>query len=226
MSALFEQFDVWGAFWGTITIAFFSAIGALLLGTVLAVMRVGPVGVLRTAGAAYVNIVRNTPLTLLVFFFAVVVHYQLRLNLADSDSSTWITDEAYRWGIIAMAVYHAAFVCEAIRSGINTVPPGQAEAARAIGLNFGQSLREVVLPQAFRGAIAPLASALIALIKNTTVLAAVGVMQTSTFMNAAIESRADLSYLIFALCAGFFVLLTLPLGVGLTHLSQKLAVKR
>jgi len=117
-------------------------------------------------------------------------------------------------------------VCEALRSGINTVPPGQAEAARSIGLGFGQSLRYVVLPQAFRGAIAPLASVLIALIKNTTVAYAIGVAETAAFMRDALEFRPDLSLMIFLLVAGFFVLLTMPLGILLTNLSQRMAVKR
>ncbi|WP_276800428.1 ABC transporter permease subunit, partial [Cellulomonas iranensis] len=77
------------------------------------------------------------------------------------------------------AVYHAAFVCEALRSGVNTVPVGQAEAARAIGLGFWPAARLVILPQAFRGAVAPLGNVLIALIKNSTVAAAGSVAETS-----------------------------------------------
>lgn len=226
MGELFEQFDIWQAFGQTLYLAFFSAVGAFVLGIVLAVMRVGPVDIFRRAGSAYVTLVRNTPLTLIVTFCLLALHYQLQLNLAPSDSPTSIVDNGIRWAIVGLAIYHAAFVCEAIRSGINTVPTGQAEAARSIGLGFTQSLRFVVLPQALRGAIAPLASVLIALIKNTTVAYAIGVAETAAFMRDALEFRPDLSFWIFLLVAGFFVVITLPLGVGLTALSQRLAVKR
>ena len=129
-------------------------------------------------------------------------------------------------GVLALAVYHAAFVCEALRSGVNTVPPGQAEAARAVGLTFGQSLREVLLPQAFRGAITPLGNTLIALTKNTTVATAIGVAEMAGLMQTMQEDRADLMIPIFLLVAAAFVLLTLPVGVITTKLSTKLAVKR
>ena len=217
---------MWGAFWLTIKLAVFSLAGALVLGTIIAIMRVSPVAVFRFAGSAYVNIVRNTPLTLILTFTIMVMLYDLGINLADENSPTSITDNGVRWAIVGLAVYHAAFVCEAIRSGINTVPPGQAEAARSIGLGFTQNLRHVVLPQAIRGAIAPLASVTIALIKNTTVAAAIGVAETAALMSEAIELRADLNYVTFALVAGFFLLLTLPIGIGLTSLSRRMAVKR
>lgn len=226
MSELFAQFDVWAAFWLTIKLALWSALFALIIGTIVAVMRVSPVRVLNVLGALYVNVLRNTPLTLVVLFSLTVIGTRLGISIADKDSPTALTDEAVRWAIFGLSIYHAAFVCEAIRSGINTVPAGQAEAARSIGLGFGQSLRHVVLPQAFRGAVAPLASVLIALIKNTTVASVIGVAQLSYFMAEAIEFRPDLLWQMFALIAGFFLLLTLPIGVGLTALSRRVAVRR
>lgn len=226
MRELFEQFDVWAAFWMTIKLSLWSALWALVLGTLLAIMRVGPVRILNVVGSAYVNIVRNTPLTLVVLFSLTVLGTRLGIQIADPNSPTFLTDEAVRWAIFGLSVYHAAFVCEALRSGVNTVPVGQAEAARSIGLGFGQSLRHVVLPQAFRGAVAPLASVAIALIKNTTVATIIGVAQTSYFMAEAIEFRPDLIWELFALIALFFLAITLPIGVGLTSLSRKVAVKR
>ena len=126
----------------------------------------------------------------------------------------------------ALAVYHAAFVAEAIRSGINTVPQGQAEAARAIGLSFVPTLTNVVLPQAFRGAIAPLGNVMIALTKNTTVVATVGVAEASYLMKSMIEFDSSLLYVIFTIMATGFVILTLPMGVLFTTLSRRLAVQR
>ncbi|GAB3109842.1 amino acid ABC transporter permease [Janibacter alkaliphilus] len=226
MRELFEQFDVWGAFWLTIQLSLWSALWSLLLGTALVIMRVGPIRVLNVLGAVYVNTVRNTPLTLVVLFSLTVLGTRLGIPIVDRDSPTALVDEAIRWAIFGLSVYHAAFVCEALRSGVNTVPAGQAEAARSIGLGFVQSLRHVVLPQAFRGAVAPLASTLIALIKNTTVVSIIGVAQTSYFMAEALEFRPDLTWQLFGLIAGFFLLLTLPIGIGLTALSRKVAVKR
>ena len=106
---------------------------------------------LQVFGTAYVTLIRNTPLTLIVFFCAFGLLNTMGLSLAAAGSPTEIVDNNFRFGVIALSVYHASFVAEALRSGINTVPQGQAEAARAIGLGFGASLREVILPQAFRG---------------------------------------------------------------------------
>src|SRR3954463_15830278 len=210
----------------TIRLAFFSAIGALVIGTILAVMRVSPVAILRRLGAFYVNTVRNTPLTLLVFFSIAGPYYILQISLTDKSSPTALVDNGIRWAIVALAVYHAAFVCEALRSGVNTVPAGQSEAARSIGLTFGQSLREVLLPQAFRGAIAPLGSTLIALIKNTTVAAVVLGTAEAAGLLAQINENEGASLPTFFPFALGFVILPLPIGILFTNLSRRLAVKR
>ncbi|GAA2745398.1 amino acid ABC transporter permease [Terrabacter aerolatus] len=225
MLDILEKYNILAAFWMTIKLTFFSAIGALVLGTVLAIMRVSPVAVLRRLGAVYVNVVRNTPLTLIVFFSLAGMRFVLEISLASDASATSVQDNAIRWAMVALAVYHAAFVCEAIRSGFNTVPLGQAEAARSIGLTFGQSLREVILPQAFRGAVAPLGSVLIALTKNTTVASVIGVAEASALMKVIIENETA-SIAVFLVFALGFVVLTLPVGIFFTSMSRRLAVKR
>lgn len=225
MLDLLKEYPVLGAFGMTIYLTVFSAIGSLILGTILAIMRVSPVPVLQKLGAFYVNTVRNTPLTLILMFCSLGLYYVMQINLADPNSPTSLTDNNIRWAIVGLAAYHAAFVCEALRSGVNTVPLGQAEAARAIGLNFGQSLRHVILPQAFRGAIAPLGSTLIALTKNTTVASIIGVAEASGLMKEIIENETG-SVQVFLLFAIGFVILTLPVGMFFTFLSQRLAVKR
>lgn len=197
-----------------------SAIGALVIGTVVAILRMSPVPVLQFAGTAYVNLVRNTPLTVLMVTSILGVSFILGLSWSD-DART----NAFIWGAIVLSVYHAAFVCEALRSGVNTIPVGQAEAARSIGLTFQQSLTEVILPQAFRGAIAPLGSTLIALIKNTTVVAVIGVADAANLMSVIIENETG-GVLVFGIFAVGFVILTLPVGVWFTSLSRRLAVKR
>jgi glutamate transport system permease protein len=224
MGELLAEYDVIGAFWMTIKLTVASALGALVLGTVVAVMRVSPVRVLRAAGTAYVTLVRNTPLTLIVFFCAFGFYITLQNRIGAQDSP--IDVQNFRWGVLGLAIYHAAFVAEALRSGINTVPKGQSEAARAIGLDFRASLTAVVLPQAFRGAIAPLGNVMIALTKNTTVVATIGVAEASYLMKGMIEFRPDLIYAIFVIMATGFVVLTLPIGVLFTTLSRRLAVRR
>ena len=221
---MFAEYDVLGAFWMTIKLTVVSALGALLVGTVVAVMRVSPIRVLQAVGTAYVTLVRNTPLTLIVFFCAFGFYITLQYRIGAQDSP--IDVQNFRWGVLGLAIYHAAFVAEALRSGINTVPQGQAEAARAIGLDFQSTLTSVVLPQAFRGAIAPLGNVLIALTKNTTVVATIGVAEASYLMRGMIEFRPDLIYAIFAIMATGFVVLTLPIGVLFTTLSRRLAVRR
>jgi glutamate transport system permease protein len=225
MIDIVREYPILGAFGMTIYLTFFSAIGALVLGTILAVMRVSPVRVLRWLGATYVNVVRNTPLTLILVFALLGVRYILGIGLVDEASPTSIDDNAIRWAIVGLAVYTAAFVCEALRSGVNTVPSGQAEAARSIGLTFGQSLKEVILPQAFRGSLAPLGSVLIALTKNTTVASIIGVAEASGLMKEIIENETGGLPVFFVFAVGF-VVLTLPVGVLFTSLSRRLAVHR
>jgi glutamate transport system permease protein len=224
LAELLAEYDVLEAFWMTIKLTAIAALGALAIGTVVAIMRVAPVKVLRAAGVTYVTLVRNTPLTLIVFFCAFGLYITLGYRLGPQDSP--IDVQNFRWGVLGLAIYHAAFVAEALRSGVNTVPQGQAEAARAIGLTFGSSLMSVVLPQAFRGAIAPLGNVLIALTKNTTVVATIGVAEASYLMKGMIEFRPDLIYVIFTIMATGFVILTLPVGLLFTTLSRRLAVRR
>ncbi|HYP43710.1 MAG TPA: amino acid ABC transporter permease [Propionibacteriaceae bacterium] len=226
LSTLLGEYDVLAAFWMTIKLTALSAVGALVIGSVVAVMRVSPISVLRSFGTAYVTVIRNTPLTLIVFFCAFGLYNNLGIRLASDTSATSIVDNNFRFGVIALAVYHASFVAEALRSGINTVPQGQAEAARAVGLGFLPTLTNVVLPQAFRGAIAPLGNVMIALTKNTTVVATVGVAEASYLMKGMLEFNISLLYAIFVIMATGFVILTLPMGVLFTHLSKRLAVQR
>ncbi|CAL9431026.1 MULTISPECIES: amino acid ABC transporter permease [Streptomyces] len=217
-----DDYDVLGAFWTTVQLTLLSAVGSLIWGTLLAAMRVGPVPLMRGFGTAYVNIVRNIPLTVIILFSSLGLHDTLGISLGAGD----IVDKAnFRLAVLGLIVYTSAFVCEAIRSGINTVPVGQAEAARAIGLNFTQVLFLVVLPQAFRAAVGPLANVLIALTKNTTVAAAIGVAEAALLMKDMVEKEAQL-LLISAIIAFGFCCLTLPTGLILGWVGKKVAVKR
>ncbi|MEU4469913.1 amino acid ABC transporter permease [Micromonospora sp. NPDC023888] len=198
-----------------------SAVFALTLGVLLAAMRVSPVPVLRGFGTAWVNIFRNTPLTLVIFFCFFGLYSTLGLTLSDDLdlNNFWL-------GVVGLSVYTAAFVCEALRSGVNTVPAGQAEAARAIGLTFAQTLRIVVLPQATRSVIAPLGSILIALCKNATIVGTIGLMESSNVMKQLINDNGDAVIMIFLVFAGTFAALLIPTGYVFGWLANRLAVKR
>lgn len=204
----------WDGFQVTLRLTLVSACAALVLGTLLGASRVSPVPTLRGFGTVYVELLRNTPLTL-VFFFFVFVAPQLGIKLPFEMS-------AY----VALSLYTAAFVCEAVRSGVNSVGVGQAEAARSIGLSFGQTMTQVVLPQAFRTVVPPLINIFIALTKNSSVavgffvteLMAVGVRLTN-------RNPAD-SISVLIGVALFYLAITIPAGVLAGRLERKVAFAR
>lgn len=176
MNTLIDNLDLFAeGFKNTLILFLFSSLFALLLGIVVAAFRVSPVTPMRAVGTVYVNIVRNTPLTLVFLFF--VFGYP-RLGFPNPGYLVL--------AIIALSLYTATYVAEAIRSGINTVPLGQAEAARAIGLPFAETMSLVVLPQAFRAVVPPVMNVFIALLKNTTVAAGFSVLEAGAI-------RANLS---------------------------------
>ncbi|MFD9729796.1 amino acid ABC transporter permease [Streptomyces sp. NPDC059072] len=216
------QYDVLGAFWVTVQLTLYSAVGSLIWGTILAGMRVSPVPIMRSFGTAYVNVVRNTPLTLLIIGCSLGLNQTLKITLGGEN----FKEIGFRLAVLGLIAYTGTFVCEALRSGINTVPVGQAEAARALGLSFFQVLTLIVLPQAFRAVIAPLTNVLIALTKNTTVAATIGVAEAALLMKEMLENEADAIFAVFAVFALGFVLLTLPTGLLLGWVSKRVAVKR
>ncbi|MDQ2627418.1 MAG: ABC transporter permease subunit [Actinomycetota bacterium] len=213
------------AFTVTVELAVLSGGLALLLGTGLAAMRLAPVPALRWLGAAYVHLVRNTPLTLLLLLCSFGLAQTLGVTLTDTHSPTSIDDSNFRLAVLGLGVYTASFVCEALRSGVNTVGIGQAEAARSLGLSFGQNLRIILLPQAFRAVIIPLGSVLIALTKNTTLASAIGVAEAALLMKTMTENTAALMAVGGIFAAGF-VVLTLPLGLLFGYLGRRWAVSR
>jgi glutamate transport system permease protein len=216
-----DKYDVLGAFWTTVQLTLLSAVGSLVWGTLLAAMRVGPVPLMRGFGTAYVNIVRNIPLTVIILFASLGLNQTLLIDMGSKQVDT----TNFRLAVLGLVVYTSAFVCEAIRAGINTVPVGQAEAARAIGLSFTQVLVLIVLPQAFRATVLPLTNVLIALTKNTTVAAAIGVAEAALLMKKMVENEAQLLP-ISAVIAFGFCCLTLPTGLILGWVGKKVAVKR
>ncbi|AZH84100.1 amino acid ABC transporter permease [Plantibacter sp. PA-3-X8] len=180
MNVLLDNLDLFvTGFRNTLLLFVVSGFFALILGTIVGAMRVSPVPAMRLFGTVYVNTVRNTPLTLILFFFA--FGYP-KLGLPEVSYTTL--------AIIGLSLYTATYVAEVLRSGVNTVPIGQAEAARAIGLPFGQTMTLVILPQAFRAVLPPLFSVLIALLKNTTVAAGFSVAEAGA-IRANLSERGE-----------------------------------
>ncbi|TDC86581.1 amino acid ABC transporter permease [Nonomuraea deserti] len=218
---LIESDTVFAAFWMTVRLTAVSALGSLVLGVLLTAMRVAPLASLRGAASVYVSVARNTPLTLVLLFTGLGVGANLGVELSDD-----IATNNYWLAVIGLTAYTSAFVCEALRSGLNTVPVGQAEAARSLGLGFVKTLGLITLPQAFRSVVAPLGSIMIALTKNTTIALVVGVSEASVRMREMIETYGDQVIEIFFGFAAGFVLLCLPMGLAFGWLSRRMAVAR
>ncbi|NUR09431.1 MAG: amino acid ABC transporter permease [Nocardioidaceae bacterium] len=203
------------AFLLTIELGVVAGVFSMLLGVLLAAARVGPVAVLAKAAATYVLVFRNTPL-LMVFVFVFVA-----LPKVDIPQLSFFAK-----GVLALTLYTSAFVCEAVRSGVNSVPLGQAEAARAVGLTFGQTMQEVVLPQAMRAALPPLASVLIALMKNTSVAAAFGLIEATARMRFFTNDNADVRTVIFLVFAIGYVVIVELMSAGAFTLERRWRVAR
>jgi glutamate transport system permease protein len=183
---------------------------AFVLGTTLVAMRVSPVGVMRGAATAYITVIRNTPLLLLMFLFRDAFP-PLGFNY---DINNYF-DFLFISATLALGLYASAFVCEALRAGINSIPVGQAEAARAIGMTFGQSMGSVILPQAFRAVVPPLASTYIALAKNTSVALAAGVTEASFVMKKLLNDNASQRWWIFGgFALGYIVIVWTIAGLA------------
>ncbi len=220
--SLFQSYNVPAAFLVNLELTFWSAIFSAILGIILVVMRISPISSMRRVAAGYVELFKNMPLTIIMVFMVLGVFAQLKISFSDNF------DTNFFWlAVVGLSLYTAAFVCESLRSGINTVPLGQAEAARAMGLNFMQSATLIIMPQALRGSVAPLGNTLIALLKNSTVAAAASVAtETSSLMSELIEFRPDVIVQIVLIFAFGYVILIIPIGVLTTYLSNKLAVRR
>lgn len=197
----------------TIVLTLASFAVAMVVGTVVAAFRVSPVPPLRVAGAAWVQMLRNTPLTVLLLLF---VFGFTKIGLQYSYEAS---------AIIVFGAYTSAFVAETVRSGINAVARGQAEAARAIGLTFPQILRIVVLPQAFRTVVPPLGNIFIALTKNTSIASIVSVLDLTEVADRLNNATAR-PIAVFLGAAAAYLVLTLPSGFAFGWLERKVAIRR
>jgi glutamate transport system permease protein len=217
VSPVFDNIDLFvDGFLTSLRIILFALAGALPLGVLIAACRVSPIPPLRAFGTFWVTTFRNTPLTVVLFFCAFGLP-ELGLNRS-----------FFFFGVLGLVLYTSAFVCEAVRSGINSVSAGQAEAARSIGLNFSQGLRFVVLPQALRTVVPPLGSVLIAMMKNSAVVGAFGVGGDLWSTGATLTSARGLETFpvyVGGVAIGYLII-TLSAGALLQVLERKVAIAR
>ncbi|MFA3835908.1 MULTISPECIES: amino acid ABC transporter permease [Streptomyces] len=214
MDVLTSNFSTFAkGFLGTVELTVYASILALVLGFVMASFRVAPVGSFRAFGTVWVNILRNTPLTLL--FFAVLLGLP-RFGIVLPFKV---------FAILALGCYTSAFICEALRSGINTVPRGQGEAARSLGMTFGQTLSMVVLPQAFRSVIPPVGSTLIALAKNSAIAGAFSVNELLGTYKTLSELGYNIIWTFFWIAVGYLII-TLTISAIFNVLEKRWGVPR
>jgi len=210
MNAVLDNLPLYFRGFG-VTLALFLIAGsaAILLGSIVAAMRISPVPGLRGAAAVYTEALRNTPLTLVLVFFVFVLP-QLAPRLPYFVSAC-----------VGLALYTATFVAEALRSGVNGVPIGQAEAARSLGMGFGQTLTQVVFPQAFRMVIPPLVNVLVALAKNTSVAGGFFVAELFTVGKGLANANGNNIIPILLGVAFFYLVITIPLGILSSRLEKR-----
>lgn len=197
----------------TVVMAIIAGVGSLILGTLVTAARISPIPVLRSLAFAYVQFFVNVPL-LVLLILAVFV-------LPDAGIIAPLAPTA----VIVLVLYEAAYVAEAIRSGVNTVGSGQVEASRALGLTLGQSLRYVIIPQSVRAAVQPLGNVMIALTMNTALAAAVGVVELTAAANKLNLVQAQ-PILIFSAAGLVYMALALVIGLGTGRIERRVAIKR
>jgi len=230
VNVLVDRFGLFASgFWLTLQLCLLAAAGALLIGTLVAVLRISPVPPLRALGTGYVTVFRNIPLTVVLFFTAFglpALGSSARfLAIPGLDllfPRLGIDLPYFRFALLGLSLYTGAFVCEALRSGINAVPTGQAEAARALGLTFTQNLRHVILPQARRYAVVPLGSVIVAMIKNSALAGFFGVVGDLSQTAESLVSAEGLPLIpVFVGISIGYLIMTIPLGLALDTVERR-----
>jgi len=215
VDAIIENLPLFlNGFLGTLGLLLIAGSGALVLGVLVAAMRISPVASLRGFATVYTELLRNTPLTLILFFCAFVLPYL-------EFSPGYFTLAA-----IGLTAYTSPFIAEALRSGVNGVAVGQSEAARSIGLSFGQVITLVVLPQAIRMVVPPLINVFIALTKNTSVAGGFFVFELFAAAKTIANARGDAVLAVLLGVAFFYLVVTVPLGLVAGRIERKVAVLR
>lgn len=215
MEAVLANLDsYWAGFKVTLELLIVGGLGAMVIGIIIALMRISPIGSLRAIATGWTEIMRNTPLTL-IFFFIIVVLPLLQMGVS-----------AKLGAYIALSVYTSAFVAEAIRSGINGVPLGQAEAARSVGLGFGQTVSLIILPQALRMVVPPMINVFIALAKNTSVAGGFMVVELFAVSKGLANANGNAVIPILIGIGLCYLIITIPLGQLAGWVERKVALQK
>jgi His/Glu/Gln/Arg/opine family amino acid ABC transporter permease subunit len=216
ISFLQDHWDAYvSGFWVTIRLVVFSFAIAMVVGTLVAALRVAPIVWLQRLGAVYVETFRNVPLLVLLFIsFA-------GLRRAGIDINAWVA------GTASLGLYTGAYVAEALRSGVFSVGKGQIEASLSLGFTYAQTLRRVVLPQAFRTVISPLGSLTIAMIKNSAIIG-VSLLALPDLLKQAriVQSRTFETNETFFWAALGYLLLTGAVTLLIRNLESRFAIRR
>ena len=205
-----------GGLWITFKVLFLAIIGGLTLGTILALMRLSGIRILAVPAKLYVNFFRSVPLLLVLlwFYFAVPMVYNL-------VTGTYLTlDTAFTSCVVAFMVFEAAYFSEIVRAGIQSIGKGQVNAAKALGMTYGQTMRFIILPQAFRKMFPLLLQQSIILFQDTTLVFAIGLVD---FFRASYV-RGDLMGLLtpYILLAGaFYFVVSLTASTAVNHLRKR-----
>ncbi|OZB92907.1 amino acid ABC transporter permease [Paenibacillus sp. XY044] len=206
---LFNHWDRFAeGFIHTIEASVLALIGSFVLGVIIAVMRISPVRVLNVIGTVYVEFIRNIPLLLVVFFFFLGI------------PSLGLPLDGFTSGTLGLMVYTASFIAEAIRAGIQSVPSGQTEAARATGLSYIQTMVHIVLPQAIKIVLPAIGNQFINLVKNSSILAVVTGMDLMYYADL-INSDTFLPLTVYTIVAVFYLVLTLPLSFAVHYMERR-----
>jgi len=200
----------------TLKISFVSIILSMLVGTLIAVLRMSKVKPLEWFSLAFTEFFRNTPLLVQIFFW-----YFGSDAVLPKAVNEWLyaRDFEFAAGVISLTVYTSAFIAEEIRSGIFSIPKTQLEASRACGLSFLQAMRYVILPQAFRIIIPPLISQFLNLIKNSSLVMTIGVMDL-TYMARQIESYTFHGFEAFTVSTLVYIAISLTVSLLMTQYNK------
>lgn len=209
MTQLFQTFsaDFVSGFKYTIYASLLALVFSLIIGTLMAILQLSHNRIIRSLAKAYVAFFRNIPLLIIVMFFYVVAPMY------------FYSFDGFQAGTIGLTIYTSAFIAETVRSGIQTVPNGQMEAGLSSGFSYSETMRYIVLPQAFKIVVPPLGNQFINLIKNSSILAMVAGLDLM-YQGDLIASTTFNTFDTYIIVGVFYLILTLPLSYLMNYLDK------
>ena len=206
----------------TVTLTLLAMAGGIVFGTLLAMMRLGRFKVMSMVAATYVNVMRSVPLVLVIFWFYFLVPY---IGAWVTGAAQPVQVGAFLSCVITFMLFEAAYYCEIMRAGIQSIPRGQVAAGQALGLNYWQTMGTVVLPQAFRNMTPVLLTQTVILFQDTSL---VYVISVTDFMGAAakIANRDYRLIEMYTFAAVVYFVVSFSLSLAVKKLQAKMAIIR